>query len=268
MSVSAKPAQRATTSILVGVIPLYMACAAIILRVLTYSYSKYPVIFPWYLGLILAFLFLFLWVTFRPRQPLWVLHAIYLVQSIIILCLVSLPPHLDIITALFTLLCYQMALVIEGRSRWLWCVIFCSLILISLVVWKGWILGLALALIPIAGSIVILSYVIANRQEQQARKQSDAILAELQEKNKQLQEYSSQAEQIAAIEERNRLARELHDSVSQTIFSIVLNVRSTQILMAQQPEKVRPQLEQLHLLAQEALAEMRSLITQLRKTND
>jgi signal transduction histidine kinase len=268
MSSSPRASQNRTSPILVGVIPLYMACGAIILRVLTYSYSKYPAIFPWYLGFILGFLVLFLWVTVRPHQPAWLLHAIYLVQSILILCLVSLPPHLDIITSLFSLLCYQMALVIEGKTRWIWCGIFCCLILISLVIWKGWILGLALAFIPIAASIVILSYVIANREVEQAKVQSEVILKELQEKNTQLQTYNSQAEQIAAIEERNRLARELHDSVSQTIFSIVLNIRSTQILLERQPEKVHQQLEQLHNLAQEALVEMRSLITQLRKPDE
>ncbi len=259
--------KRPAFSILVGVIPLYMACGAVILRVLTYTYAKYSDLFPWYLGLIIGFSALFLWITFRPSQPIWLLHGIFLIQSIIILILVSLQPHLDIITALFTILCYQMAFVIPGRTRWVWCGIFCTLILVSMLIWKGWVFGLALAFIPIAGSIVVLSYVIANQEVEGARKQSTAFLQELKDKNNQLQSYNTQAQQIAAIEERNRLARELHDSVSQTIFSIVLNTRATQILMTKQPEKVRAQLEQLHRLTQEALAEMRSLITELRKTD-
>jgi two-component system NarL family sensor kinase len=75
-------------------------------------------------------------------------------------------------------------------------------------------------------------------------------------------------------EERNRLARELHDSVSQTMFSIILNIRSTQILLERDPaqvraqqvraQQVRTQLEQLQKLTQSALAQMRSLIAQLR----
>jgi signal transduction histidine kinase len=264
MTETSKPKLRDHRSIQVGVIPLYMACCAIILRVLTYSYTTLPSLFPWYAWLEAAFLFLFILVTLRPSLPIGILQAIYVFQSVIILCLVSLEPHLDILTALFTLLCYQMALVVPGRKRWIWCGIFCTLILISLIAWKGWVLGFALALIPIAGSITILAYVIANQDEEQAKLQSEAILRELQEKNTQLQVYSTQVEQIAAIEERNRLARELHDSVSQTIFSIVLNSRSTQILMDRQPERVRPQLELLQMLAQEALAEMRSLIAQMR----
>ena len=264
MTVAKRSAFRSIRSIQIVVIPLYMACAAILLRAITYSYSNLPGLFPWYAGFELIFLFLFLLVSLRPSLPFGLLQSIYVVQSIIIFCLISLPPHLDFIASLFTLLCYQMALVIRGKSRWVWCGIFCALILISLIAFKGLVLGLALSLIPISGCIVILYYVVAYQEEEQAKLRSEAILRELQEKNSQLQIYATQVEQIAAIEERNRLARELHNSVSQTMFSIVLNTRSTQILMDREPARIRPQLEQLQLLTQEALAEMRSLIAQLR----
>jgi signal transduction histidine kinase len=71
-------------------------------------------------------------------------------------------------------------------------------------------------------------------------------------------------EELAAMEERNRLARELHDSVSQTMFSLLLATRSAQILLERDPVRVRPQLEQLQELTQSALAQMRSLIAELR----
>ena len=90
------------------------------------------------------------------------------------------------------------------------------------------------------------------------------MLSELQETHRQLQAYADQVEELATIEERSRLARELHDSVSQTLFSIVLNTRSAQILQERNPARVKPQLEQLQELTQNTLAQMRSLIAQLR----
>ncbi|OGN93896.1 MAG: hypothetical protein A2Z71_06130 [Chloroflexi bacterium RBG_13_50_21] len=264
MAVNREHTLHASSPIQVGVIALYVFCGAIIVRVLTLIYLEIPGLISWYAGLELVFLLLFILVMLRPSLPVGLLHTIFLVQSIIIVSLLALPPHLDFLTAQFVLLCYQMALVLPGKSRWIWCVTFCALILICLVYWYGWILGLALSMTPIAGCIIFLAYVIANREGEHANQQSEAILRELQDKNIQLQAYTSQAEQIAAIEERNRLARELHDSVSQTIFSIVLNTRSTQIFLERQPERVRSQLEKLQELAQEALSEMRSLIAQLR----
>ena len=252
----------------VGVIALYVFCAAIVLRALIYIYLELPGMFPWYAGLELLFLFLFILVMVRPLLPGWLLHVIFLVQSFIIVSLIALPPHLDFLTAQFVLLSYQMALVLPGKSRWIWCGVFCALILVCLIYWLGWVVGLALSMTPVVGCIIFLAYVIANREEEHANLQSEAILTELQRKNAQLQAYSAQAEQIAAIEERNRLARDLHDSVSQTIFSIMLNTRTAQILLEQKPEQVRSLLEQLQALSQEALAEMRNLIAQLRLQKD
>ncbi len=76
------------------------------------------------------------------------------------------------------------------------------------------------------------------------------------------------AERNAALEERQRLARELHDSVSQSLFSMTLHARSAQrhLEAASLPDDhlVALEVEQLHGLAQAALAEMRALIFELR----
>ena len=73
-----------------------------------------------------------------------------------------------------------------------------------------------------------------------------------------------QAQELASLEERRHLARELHDSVSQTMFSIVLNIRSAQILLERDPTRIRPQMEQLQELTQNVLTDMRSVISKLR----
>ncbi len=73
-----------------------------------------------------------------------------------------------------------------------------------------------------------------------------------------------QASQVAALEERNRLARDLHDSITQTLFSITLTAESARAMLTRKPEKVEAQVERLQSLARGALAEMRSLIFQLR----
>jgi signal transduction histidine kinase len=124
--------------------------------------------------------------------------------------------------------------------------------------------NLALELPNMAGIIVLSGYIIAVLEIESARAQSQTMLAKLQETHRQLQTYADQVEELAAIEERNRLARELHDSVSHTMFSIVLNIRSTQILLEREPARVRPQLEQLQELSSRALSQMRALISQWR----
>jgi signal transduction histidine kinase len=74
----------------------------------------------------------------------------------------------------------------------------------------------------------------------------------------------AQAGQLAAIEERNRLARELHDSVTQSIFSISLIAQALPALIERQPERATERVQRLGELARGALAEMRALIFQMR----
>jgi signal transduction histidine kinase len=68
----------------------------------------------------------------------------------------------------------------------------------------------------------------------------------------------------AALEERQKLARELHDSVSQAIFSISLQARTAQTLVRTDPSRVEEPLGHIASLSQAAMAEMRALIFELR----
>src|ERR1700694_2685061 len=67
-----------------------------------------------------------------------------------------------------------------------------------------------------------------------------------------------------ALEERQRLARDLHDSVSQAVYGIALGARSAMELLAEDPSQVREPLEYVLRLSEAALAEMRALIFELR----
>jgi PAS domain S-box-containing protein len=76
-----------------------------------------------------------------------------------------------------------------------------------------------------------------------------------------------QAGALAAGEERAHLARELHDSVTQALFSMTLLTRTTELLIDRDPAAAREKLTVLHDLEREALAEMRALIFELRPGN-
>lgn len=74
----------------------------------------------------------------------------------------------------------------------------------------------------------------------------------------------TQAQQAAMLEERQRLARELHDAVTQTLFSASLIADVLPRTWEKDPEKGRQQLEEVRLLTRGALAEMRTLLLELR----
>jgi two-component system nitrate/nitrite sensor histidine kinase NarX len=73
-----------------------------------------------------------------------------------------------------------------------------------------------------------------------------------------------QAQELAALKERQRLARDLHDAVSQTLYSANTIAESLPRLWERQPERTLELLEQLRLLNKGAMAEMRTLLWELR----
>jgi signal transduction histidine kinase len=73
-----------------------------------------------------------------------------------------------------------------------------------------------------------------------------------------------QAQELAILQERQRLARELHDSVVQTLWSANLIADVLPTLWQQDPKRAEQRLHRLRRLAQSALAEMRTLLVELR----
>ena len=75
---------------------------------------------------------------------------------------------------------------------------------------------------------------------------------------------NEQRRELARMEERNRLARDLHDSVSQKLFSLTFMTKGAEAVLKGQNERVDQSLYEMRELAQGALKEMRTLIWQLR----
>ena len=130
----------------------------------------------------------------------------------------------------------------------------------------------AVALIPLmarglCNGIVILSHPdvhlwrAADLRPYQA---TAAHLATVLHSRSQYLQLSERGQQIAVLEERQRLARELHDSVTQLLFSITLIAQSIGPAWSRDREEGERRVERLLELSQNALAEMRALLSNLR----
>ncbi|TFB22081.1 sensor histidine kinase [Filobacillus milosensis] len=77
-------------------------------------------------------------------------------------------------------------------------------------------------------------------------------------------EYAQQAHIAATMEERQRLARDLHDAVSQQLFALTMMSQATVKLIDKKPEKAREQIVEISEMALQAQNEMRALLLHLR----
>ncbi len=80
----------------------------------------------------------------------------------------------------------------------------------------------------------------------------------------QLSRLAEQVKQAAVLEERNRLAREIHDTLAQALTGIVVHLESTEYILTSQPETARQRLALARQLARDTLVEARQSVQALR----
>jgi signal transduction histidine kinase len=214
------------------------------------------------LGLLLAWLLLSLSEPAISRR--WPGYfAVYLVlQTALVFALLTMPDPPDFFAALLAILSMQVMLRLNPKIGALW-IGLCGLIMIPLLARLYRTETVALTLIYTGVNAIFGSYALATRHAQEARVKNQALAQELAEGNQELQAYSAQLEGMAVARERSRLARELHDALTQTVFSMHLTVQSARLLFDRDPQQAGEQLERLGQLAQSALSEMRLLISEL-----
>ncbi len=240
----------------------YLVFAGVALRGLS-SYSGRPVQAE-VIALLLAFFLLHLSEAWLGRRLAWYPYPYFALQTCLIIALSLMPPYVDYFVILYVPLSGDAMTLFSQRTAYLWIGIFCLATAVLLTYTLGFGSGLPFFFMYAGAYLFFGSYAATTRRAEKARAESEALLARLQAAHRELQAYAAQVEELTAAEERNRLARELHDSVTQTIFSMTLTAESARILLERDPAKVVAQLDRLQELSKDALAEMRSLISQLR----
>jgi signal transduction histidine kinase len=127
----------------------------------------------------------------------------------------------------------------------------------------GFLQALALALVYTTSGAFMTAYIWSTRRAGIVQEQEQKLMEELRAANERLEFHARQQEQLAAGRERQRLARELHDSVTQTIFSMTLTTQSALLLLDRDRSQVPGQLDRLNELSRSAMFEMQELISRL-----
>lgn len=102
--------------------------------------------------------------------------------------------------------------------------------------------------------------------EQQARERAEQLMAELEKANVQLAAYATQAEELAMTQERNRLAREIHDNLGHYLTIVNVQIEAAKVVMNSDPGRALDALNKAQDLAQKGLTRVRESVAALRES--
>ncbi len=210
----------------------------------------------WIAGVLLIAFGILLTLALRIENEERYVHLYFAAQTLVSGSLFSLQPDHSPFGALFFVLSAQVMLLLPLRPAALWIAAFIVLTGISFVHFFGWI-GILWLLPNIGGYLFFATFGNLWRQAELARRRSQQLLEELQVTQRQLQD-------LAVVEERNRLAREMHDSLGHRLTVAVVQLEGAQRLISTAPDRAARMIGTMRDEMKEALAELRQTVAALR----
>jgi NarL family two-component system sensor histidine kinase YdfH len=131
-------------------------------------------------------------------------------------------------------------------------------------IWGGAVL---VGLLPLLGLLLafVLIYVLLYIRQVQAREEAQSLLHELETANRQLSDYAAQVEELTISQERQRMARELHDTLAQGLAGLILQLEAADgYLEGGNQAQARTVVQQAMQRARTTLQEARRAIQALR----
>lgn len=214
-------------------------------------------------GLLCALGILQTW-AFKVGVQGWQAQIYLAVQGGLVVGLLALETGDPVFPFLFLILSPQAVLLSPQRWGMLWVGVY---LLVSggffLRVY-GWSVGLVPLLVYAAGLFFFGIFGHVLMRVDAARKETQALLAELQEAHRQLQTYVDRVEELAIAEERNRLAREMHDTLGHRLTVATVQLEAAQRLISQDPPRAAGMVGVVREQVSEALSELRRTVATLR----
>ena len=219
-----------------------MASLAGLLTVLVmaiYAIATYPADGQW-LGLaVLLLLGLTVGFIFDPTEtaPIWLRVGYLAMMAAVVNVLPLLGVTFTAVYVLNFVIAAQSAGLLARRAALIWVALLAVVSFMNLVAWVPISVAITQSIALGAGYFAIASFMIASKEADAARRQSQHLLEELQRSHARLQEYTTQAEAFAVAEERNRMAREMHDTLGHRLTVAAVQLEGAQRLIPKNPEK-------------------------------
>ena len=129
---------------------------------------------------------------------------------------------------------------------------------------QQWLLGLYKVLESLNIILFVGCCMQVITEQNRTIREVNELYAELERANEQLLEYASMSEKVAETRERNRLAREIHDTIGHVLTGIAAGLDACTALIDVSPDKTKQQLAAISNVAREGIKDVRRSVSELR----
>ena len=199
----------------------------------------------------------------HPQRTGWYLF----VQSVLAFIVVGLSRNIGMVFALYMALIGETIGILRANRKSILVILYYLVLsVINIFLFTNidnavaWLSGA----VPIA--IFVSLYVALYNRQNEAREQAQALADELETANRQLTEYAAQVEDLTIANERQRMARELHDTLSQGLAGLILQLEAADAhLTNKHNDKAQTIITDTMEQARATLADARRAIDDLRQ---
>ncbi|KGG80368.1 hypothetical protein Y919_06535 [Caloranaerobacter azorensis H53214] len=110
-------------------------------------------------------------------------------------------------------------------------------------------------------TLIVTNFAQYNKEEKEKK---ELLYKELLKAHKKLKEYSDRVEKLTIIEERNRIARDIHDTLGHKMTALIMQLEMSSYMIDENPKKAKQLIEEAKKQAREGLLSIRKVVETLR----
>jgi signal transduction histidine kinase len=186
------------------------------------------------------------------------------VQTVLVLAVYAMRPDAALgVAQMFFLFTAQAVLFLPGREAALWVAAFTVITFLGglHVIGRP---GLPSVVATASGNAIFGGLAAALRQTQLANRRVRGLLGEVQEAHARLRELSEATERLAVAQERERIAREMHDALGHRLTVAVVQLEGARRLIPSDPDRAAHMIETMREQLKDGLGELRETVASLR----
>jgi NarL family two-component system sensor histidine kinase YdfH len=187
----------------------------------------------------------------------------FVAQGALIFTIVYMAPGGGFIYGLYWAMAGEAAMILADlRAASLTIVCYMALSAVNFGLALGWAQLPSLIAYIAPMTFFILVYALMFQRQARARQQTQSLLADLEAAHRQLAEYAVQVESLTLTSERERMARELHDTLAQGLAGLILQLEAVDTHLS------RNQVERAQTITAQAMSRARSTLADARRAID